>query len=158
MPVLLLVIILGIVEGVTEYLPVSSTGHLILAGEWLGWTDARARTFEIFIQLGAILAIVWLYRGRLTDALLDAGGVGREAHRARCAQGLGLDRGHHFQPQCLGRRKRPQEVLEAVPEGQHRRGDPLLGERREDPLDHGHLGDGQHLLGHAEGEGSEACP
>jgi undecaprenyl-diphosphatase len=65
-------VILGLVEGVTEFIPVSSTGHLIIAGEWLGQTDARAKTFDIFIQLGAILAIVWLYRGRLITALLAA--------------------------------------------------------------------------------------
>jgi undecaprenyl-diphosphatase len=63
-------VILGLVEGATEFIPVSSTGHLILAGDWLGQTDARAKTFDIFIQLGAILAIVWLYRVRLTTALL----------------------------------------------------------------------------------------
>ena len=50
----------------------SSTGHLIIAGEWLGQTDARAKTFDIFIQLGAILAIVWLYRARLVTAVLAA--------------------------------------------------------------------------------------
>jgi undecaprenyl-diphosphatase len=64
--------LLGVVEGITEFLPVSSTGHLILAGHLLGWTDARAETFEIFIQLGAILAILWLYRARLTDAVVHA--------------------------------------------------------------------------------------
>lgn len=56
--------LLGLVEGVTEFIPVSSTGHLIVAGELLGFTGERAKTFEIFIQLGAILAVVWLYRAR----------------------------------------------------------------------------------------------
>ena len=65
-------IVLGLVEGATEFIPVSSTGHLIIAGEWLGQTDARAKTFDIFIQLGAILAIVWLYRARLSAAVLAA--------------------------------------------------------------------------------------
>ncbi len=61
-------VILGLVEGVTEFIPVSSTGHLIVVSEWLGKVDERAKTFDIFIQLGAILAIVWLYRVRLTRA------------------------------------------------------------------------------------------
>ena len=71
--------LLGIVEGVTEFIPVSSTGHLIVVSHWLGEVDERAKTFEIFIQLGAILAIVWLYRTRLTQAALEAyrGGPGR---------------------------------------------------------------------------------
>ena len=56
--------ILGLVEGITEFIPVSSTGHLIVAGDLLGFTGERAKTFEIFIQLGAILAVVWLYRER----------------------------------------------------------------------------------------------
>ena len=56
--------ILGLLEGVTEFIPVSSTGHLILASHWLGEADETAKTFDIFIQLGAILAIVWLYRAR----------------------------------------------------------------------------------------------
>lgn len=58
--------VLGIVEGVTEFIPVSSTGHLIVAGNFIGFNDERAKAFEIFIQLGAILSIVWLYRERLS--------------------------------------------------------------------------------------------
>ena len=64
--------LLGLLEGVTEFIPVSSTGHLILASHWLGETDEAAKTFDIFIQLGAILAIVWLYRARLTRTVLEA--------------------------------------------------------------------------------------
>lgn len=64
--------LLGLLEGVTEFIPVSSTGHLILASHWLGETGEAAKTFDIFIQLGAILAIVWLYRQRLAHALLAA--------------------------------------------------------------------------------------
>lgn len=71
--------LLGVVEGVTEFIPVSSTGHLIVVSHWLGETGERAKTFEIFIQLGAILAIVWLYRVRLFQAAVEAwkGGPGR---------------------------------------------------------------------------------
>jgi undecaprenyl-diphosphatase len=61
MPILLLAIILGVVEGVTEFLPVSSTGHLILATELLGFDAQRWAAFNVIIQLGAILAIVVLY-------------------------------------------------------------------------------------------------
>ena len=66
-------VILGLVEGITEFIPVSSTGHLIVVSEWLGQVDERAKTFDIFIQLGAILAIVWLYRDRLLHAASAAG-------------------------------------------------------------------------------------
>lgn len=55
-------VILGIVEGVTEYLPVSSTGHMILVGDWLGFDGPRASVFEVFIQLGAILSVLLIYK------------------------------------------------------------------------------------------------
>jgi len=64
--------ILGLVEGATEFIPVSSTGHLIVVSNWLGLVDERAKTFDVFIQLGAILAIVWLYRVRLWRAVVAA--------------------------------------------------------------------------------------
>ena len=56
----LVALILGLVEGITEYLPVSSTGHLILFGDLLQFQGEKAKSFDIIIQLGAILAVVWL--------------------------------------------------------------------------------------------------
>jgi len=69
-PLLLLkALLLGVVEGLTEFLPVSSTGHLIIAGQLLDFNDEKGKIFEIVIQTGAMLAIVWEYRARFGHVL-----------------------------------------------------------------------------------------
>ena len=65
LPLLVKALILGIVEGLTEFLPISSTGHLILAGSLLGWTDQKAKLFDVAIQTGAMFAIIWYYRQKI---------------------------------------------------------------------------------------------
>ncbi|NBO76152.1 MAG: undecaprenyl-diphosphate phosphatase [Betaproteobacteria bacterium] len=65
--------LLGLVEGLTEFLPISSTGHLILAASLLDFTGETAKVFEIAIQSGAMLAVVWEYRRRLSDTLRGLG-------------------------------------------------------------------------------------
>lgn len=63
-------IVMGLVEGATEFLPISSTGHLIITADWLGFLSKEKRdVFEIIIQLGAILAVVWQYRAKVTHVV-----------------------------------------------------------------------------------------
>jgi undecaprenyl-diphosphatase len=81
---LLVAAILGLVEGLTEFLPVSSTGHLIVAGSLLNFTGERAKLFEIVIQAGAIVAVCWEYRARLFA-------VARGLPRERAAQRFALN-------------------------------------------------------------------
>ena len=83
--VLLKALVLGVVEGLTEFLPISSTGHLILAGDLLGFNDEKAKVFEIVIQTGAMLAVVWEYRERFGRALV---GLARDRAAQRFALNL----------------------------------------------------------------------
>lgn len=62
-------IIIGIVEGITEFLPISSTGHMIIVGKFINFGGDFAKLFEIVIQLGAILAVIFLYRAKILDSL-----------------------------------------------------------------------------------------
>jgi undecaprenyl-diphosphatase len=80
-------LILGIVEGLTEFLPISSTGHLIVAGSLLGYTGDRAKVFEIVIQAGAILAVCWEYRRKLVEVIA---GLASERRAQRFAVNLVL--------------------------------------------------------------------
>ena len=66
---LLKALIMGVVEAASEFLPISSTGHLIIVGDFLAFPGKHAGTFEIFIQLGAILSVVWSYRQRIGHVL-----------------------------------------------------------------------------------------
>ncbi|MDH1306983.1 undecaprenyl-diphosphate phosphatase [Pseudomonas fulva] len=62
-------IILGVVEGLTEFLPISSTGHQIIVADLIGFTGERAMAFNIIIQLAAILAVMWEFRGKIVDVV-----------------------------------------------------------------------------------------
>jgi len=74
--------ILGVVEGLTEFLPVSSTGHLVLAAHAMGRVGPEMNAFEIVIQAGALLAVVWLYRKRVAELLSGAFSGARTRGRA----------------------------------------------------------------------------
>jgi undecaprenyl-diphosphatase len=80
-------IIMGLVEGFTEFLPISSTGHLILAGELLDFTGVRETVFKIVIQLGAVLAVVWEYRERVMRVFA---GLGSDPTQQRFARNVAV--------------------------------------------------------------------
>lgn len=75
--ILLKALVMGIVEGLTEFLPISSTGHLILAGSLLNFTGDKIKVFEIVIQAGAMLAVCWEYRKKIAQVL---GGLFNDAN------------------------------------------------------------------------------
>lgn len=80
-------VVLGIVEGATEFIPVSSTGHLILAADWLDFHGETAKTFEVVIQLGAILAVLWFYREKFMHVVK---GVGHDGVSQRLVRNLAI--------------------------------------------------------------------
>jgi undecaprenyl-diphosphatase len=82
LPLLVKAAILGLVEGLTEFLPISSTGHLILAGSLLGWHDDKAKVFDVAIQTGAMAAVIWYYRARIGRVV---GGLGSDPVARRFA-------------------------------------------------------------------------
>ncbi|MGO3742512.1 undecaprenyl-diphosphate phosphatase [Kerstersia sp.] len=77
---------LGIIEGLTEFIPVSSTGHLILIGDWINFQSSDGKVFEVVIQLGAILAVMWIFRARLGQ--LIGGTLRGERQEVRFARNL----------------------------------------------------------------------
>ena len=81
------VVVLGVVEGLTEFLPISSTGHLIIAGQLLGFSGDKAKVFDIAIQSGAMLAVVWVYRARFGNMLA---GLASDAAARRFAANLAI--------------------------------------------------------------------
>ncbi len=86
--------VLGVVEGLTEFLPISSTGHLIIAGQLIGYTGEKAKVFELVIQSGAMLAVIWEYRARFGRVLAGL-------HRDPAAQRFAINLVVAFLPAAL---------------------------------------------------------
>lgn len=83
-------LLLGVLEGLTEFIPVSSTGHILLAGHFLGF-QSTGKAFEILIQLGAILAILSVYAARLWKMAVD---LPRDPATRRFVLGVQIGRAH----------------------------------------------------------------
>jgi len=79
---------LGLIEGLTEFIPVSSTAHLLLIGDWIAFSSDEAKVFEVVIQLGSIFAVMWIFRARI--AQLIAGTLRRERTQVLFARNLVL--------------------------------------------------------------------
>src|SRR5262245_7207147 len=80
-------LVMGVVEGLTEFLPISSTGHLILVGSLLNFNSEKGKVFEIVIQTGAMLAVLWVYRDRFVQTL---GGLATNATAQRLVVNLAV--------------------------------------------------------------------
>jgi undecaprenyl-diphosphatase len=81
MPTLVQAALLGILQGLTEFLPISSTAHLLIGSHWLGFVDPGG-VFTVMIQFGSVLAVMWLYRARIARVVIGLGAPGAERHFA----------------------------------------------------------------------------
>ncbi len=83
LPLLVKAVLLGIIEGLTEFLPISSTGHLILGSALLGFEGEKEKMFSVAIQTGAMFAVIWYYRARIAETVRGIGTDARAQHFAR---------------------------------------------------------------------------
>ena len=82
----LIAVIVGFVEGVTEFLPASSTGHMIIVGHMLGFDGPAADIFDVFVQLGAILSVIFIYKERFARFFTKEGWQADKAERLACSR------------------------------------------------------------------------
>ena len=106
-------LILGIVEGLTEFLPISSTGHQIIVADLLGFGGDRAMAFNIIIQLGAILAVVWEYRRKILDVVVGL------PKQAEAQQGLQARQQEHDQKMTFAQQDHAIKMQQKVESGRN---------------------------------------
>ena len=119
-------LILGVVEGLTEFLPISSTGHQIIVADLLDFGGERAMAFNIIIQLGAILAVVWEFRPKIFDIglfrkMANFGGLFEERYSAEALEKILID--------MLGRTSEIKDALAKDPGVIHTNNTPMLRAR-----------------------------